>query len=119
VIAQGSKRLMVADELYAYDPLHYLVSSIDLPVVAQVTVAKATEPYLGLRLDLDVEEIGELIRDKNLPPPVHSDASRGLYVNRLDSTMLDAVVRLLRLLDTPATFPSSRRSSSAKFYIGY
>jgi hypothetical protein len=110
---------MVTDELYAYDPLHYLVSSIDLPVVAQVTVAKATEPYLGLRLDLDVEEIGELIRDKNLPPPVHSDASRGLYVNRLDSTMLDAVVRLLRLLDTPATFPSSRRSSSAKFYIGY
>ncbi|MDB6082654.1 MAG: araC [Gammaproteobacteria bacterium] len=105
VIAQGSKRLMVADEFYTYDPLHYLVSSVDLPVVAQATVASATQPYLGLRLDLDVEEIGELIRNENLPPSTRSDASRGLYVNRLDATMLDAVLRLLRLLDTPDDIP--------------
>jgi AraC-like DNA-binding protein len=105
VIAQGSKHLMVADELYSYDPLHYLVSSIDLPVVAQVTAANATEPYLGLRLDVDVEEIGELIRNNALPPPTPSYASRGLYVNPLDSTMLDAVLRLLRLLDTPDDIP--------------
>jgi AraC-like DNA-binding protein len=104
VIAQGSKRLMVADELYSYDPLHYLVSSIDLPVVAQVTAANATEPYLGLRLDVDVEQIGELIRN-TVPPPTPSYASRGLYVSPLDSTMLDAVLRLLRLLDTPDDIP--------------
>jgi len=37
VIAQGSKRIMVGDELYVYDPMHYLVSSVDLPVMGQVT----------------------------------------------------------------------------------
>jgi AraC-like DNA-binding protein len=105
LIAQGSKRLMVGDDVVVYDPLHYLVSSVDLPVMGQVTVASETEPYLGLRLDLDVEAIAELIRDENLPPASHSDAARGLYVNRLGATMLDAVLRLLRLIDTPEDIP--------------
>ena len=105
VIAQGSKRIMVGDELYVYDPMHYLVSSVDLPVMGQVTDATVDKPYLGLRLDLDVEEITALIRDENLPPSTPADASRGLFVNRLGTSMLDAVLRLLRLLDTPEDIP--------------
>jgi AraC-like DNA-binding protein len=101
LIAQGSKRLMVGDEVYIYDPMHYLVSSVDLPVCGQVKVASESEPYLGMRLDLDVEEITSLIQDQNLPPTTQTDASRGLYVNRLGSSMLDAVLRLLRLCDSP------------------
>lgn len=105
IIAQGSKRVMVGDELYAYDPMHYLVSSVDLPVVGQVSGASEDQPYLGVRLDLDVDEITALIRDENLPPSTHADATRGLYVNRLGTPMLDAVLRLLRLLDTPEDIP--------------
>lgn len=105
LIAQGSKRIMVGDELYVYDPMHYLVSSVDLPVMGQVTGATEDKPYLGLRLDMDVEEITALIRDESLPPPTHADASRGLYVNRLGTPMLDAVLRLLRLMDTPEDIP--------------
>ncbi|KIG03748.1 transcriptional regulator, AraC family [Burkholderia sp. MR1] len=105
LIAQGSKRVMVGDDVYVYDPMHYLVSSVDLPVIGQVTAASETEPYLGMRLDLDVEEITSLIQDQNLPPATQADASRGLYVNRLGSSMLDAVLRLLRLIDTPEDVP--------------
>jgi AraC-like DNA-binding protein len=105
VIAQGSKRVMVGDEHYVYDPMHYLVSSVDLPVVGQVTGASEAQPYLGMRLDLDVDEITALIRDENLPPATNADASRGLFVNRLGTSMLDAVLRLLRLLDTPEDIP--------------
>ncbi len=105
LIAQGSKRIMVGDELYVYDPMHYLVSSVDLPVMGQVTGATPEKPYLGMRLELDVEEITALIRDENLPPPTHVDASRGLYVNRLGTPMLDPVLRLLRLMDTPEDIP--------------
>jgi AraC-like DNA-binding protein len=105
VIAQGSKRIMVGDELYVYDPMHYLVSSVDLPVMGQVTGATEDNPYLGMRLDLDVEEITKLIRDESLPPSTPADASRGLYVNRLGTSLLDAVLRLLRLLDTPEDIP--------------
>lgn len=105
VIAQGSKRLLVGDDVYEYDPWHYLVSSVDLPVVGKVAVASATEPYLGMRLDLDVEDIGALIRDENLPPPAQGEVACGVYVYPLGDTMLDSVLRLLRLLDTPVDIP--------------
>ena len=47
VIAQGTKLLLVGDEAYEYDPFHYLISSVDLPVVAKVSVASPSRPYLG------------------------------------------------------------------------
>lgn len=47
VIAQGSKRLLIGDESFEYDPFHYLISSVDLPVVAKVSVASPTLPYLA------------------------------------------------------------------------
>jgi AraC-like DNA-binding protein len=130
VIAQGSKRLIVGDEVYQYDPLHYLVSSVDLPVSGCVTNASAAQPYLGLRLDLDVAAIAELIQDQALPalpepetlagarPPaagnlpwgggaerLEGQPLRGVYVNHLGATMLDVVLRLLRLLETPRDIP--------------
>ncbi|ALM86579.1 AraC family transcriptional regulator [Bordetella sp. N] len=101
VIAQGGKKLLVGEDVHEYDPFHYMVSSVDLPVVGKVRVASPTEPYLGLRLDLDVEEIGALIRDEHLPPPGAGEAPRGVHVHPLGTPMLDAVLRLVRLLDTP------------------
>lgn len=105
VIAQGSKRLLVGDQVYEYDPLHYLVSSVDLPVAGKVAVGSSSEPYLGLRLDLDVEAIGALIQDVEPLPAAQAEAPRGLYVNPLSDTLLDGVLRLLRLLDTPVDIP--------------
>jgi hypothetical protein len=32
VIARGRKRLMLADEVYSYDPAHFLLVSVDLPI---------------------------------------------------------------------------------------
>jgi len=104
VIAQGSKRLFIGDETYEYDPFHFLISSVDLPVVAKVSVASPTLPYLGLRLDLNPEEITALISDEK-PPLVPAEASRALCINPLGSTLLDVVLRLLRLLDTPRDIP--------------
>lgn len=105
VIAQGAKRLLIGDEVYEYDPMHYLVSSVDLPVVSKVSLFSASQPYLGMRLELDPEEIGALIGDEHLPPPAPMDATRGMYVQRLDATLLDVVLRLLRLLETPRDIP--------------
>jgi AraC-like DNA-binding protein len=101
LIAQGSKRVFVGGEEYGYDPLHYMVTSVDLPAVGKVTVASATEPYLGLKLDLDVEDIVELIQDEKLPPVAPVDAARGMFVSKLSATLLDAVLRLIRLIDAP------------------
>lgn len=101
VIAQGGKRLAIGEEIYAYDPMHYLVSAVDLPVLAEVTDASSERPYLGMSLALDSELIGELIHAGELVPTRAEEPVRGLYVNRLDASLLDAVLRLLRLLETP------------------
>ncbi|VVE13608.1 HTH-type transcriptional activator RhaS [Pandoraea pneumonica] len=105
VIAQGAKRVQIGDESYAYDPMHYMVSSVHLPVVAQVSGASEHAPYLGLRLDLAVDDVTALIGDEHLPPPAPAQSGRGMYVNRLDALLLDAVLRLLRLLETPRDIP--------------
>jgi AraC-like DNA-binding protein len=105
LIAQGCKRLLVGGEVYEYDPMHYLVTSMDLPVTGKVIIADAAEPYLGLSLDLHVKEIADLIRDESLPPLEPMSAAAAMFVTRLSVTLLDAVLRLLRLLETPRDIP--------------
>ncbi|QEL18359.1 AraC family transcriptional regulator [Limnoglobus roseus] len=99
IVAQGSKQLLLGDEVYRYDPSHFLLVSVDLPVAGQVIEATPACPYLGLKIVLDTAQIGELIADggeaRGFTP------QRGLGVTSLDPGMVDTVVRLLRLLDTP------------------
>src|ERR1700744_931014 len=53
VIAQGAKHVMLGEDRFRYDPNHYLISTVGLPIISQINVASAKEPYLGLRLVLD------------------------------------------------------------------
>ena len=53
VIAQGAKEVYLGDLRYRYDPAHYLLATIELPIVSQIIVASPEQPYLSLRLDLD------------------------------------------------------------------
>src|SRR3982751_1818868 len=46
VIAQGSKEILLGDSRYHYDPLHYLLSTMDLPSVGHVVEASKEQPYL-------------------------------------------------------------------------
>ncbi len=102
VIAQGAKRVMLQSEVYAYDASRFLVFSVDLPISAQVTAATPQTPYLCFRLDLDPREIAALLLKLGMPPASQKGSSRGLYLSRTSDAMLDAVIRLMRLLDTPA-----------------
>jgi hypothetical protein len=58
LVAQGSKQVMLGDEAFAYNPGHYLVVSLDLPVSGAIMTASKAKPFLGMRLDLDVKQIG-------------------------------------------------------------
>lgn len=100
LIVQGSKHAILEHETYRYDPSHYLVVSVDLPVVGQVIEATPDKPYLCLRLSLDPMQIGELIRDTQLET-IPEDPRRGLFLSRVDGDLLDPVLRLMRLLDKP------------------
>lgn len=105
ILAQGSKTLFLGDERYDYDPLHYMVVSVTLPISAVKLDASPTSPSLGLRLDIDPADIGRLIAESGPMLVPNLPAGRGLYIERIDQLLLDALLRLTRLLDTPRDIP--------------
>ena len=101
IVARGKKRVIVGDEAHLYGPDQYLIVSVDLPVVAQVLEADPENPYLCFRLDLDAAVIGELLAEAGPGAAPVKGAGPGLSLSPADPGLLDAVVRLVRLLDAP------------------
>ena len=99
IVAQGSKRLMLGDEVFTYDPGHYLVVSLDLPVSGRVTTASKAKPYLGMSLDLDVKQIPSFRTSGKIQRATKPD--RGVFLSRMTPELLDPILRLLRLLGKP------------------
>lgn len=105
LIAQGAKQVVLGEEVYRYDANHFLITSVGMPVIAQVTEASASLPYLGLTLQLDLREIAQMIMGGDLPLPRVRPAGRGMTVSEVSAPLLDAFQRLLDLLDAPADVP--------------
>lgn len=102
VIAQGSKEVLLGDRRYRYDPAHYLIASTALPIATRVTEASEEYPYLAFVFTLDPMLVGSvMVEAGRLPPPRRSKVT-AIDVSPLDADLLDAVVRLVRLLDAPA-----------------
>jgi AraC-like DNA-binding protein len=100
VIAQGSKEVFLGEDRYQYDPAHYLLTTVALPVVSQVREASPAQPYLSVRLQLDPALVGAVLVEADSSLPDHGNV-KAIDVNLLDASLLDAVVRLVRLLDSP------------------
>jgi AraC-like DNA-binding protein len=106
VIAQGSKEVLLGDSRYRYDPSQYLLATVEMPRVSQVLGASKERPYLSLRLELAPTLVSSVMVEAGHPsPPGHADV-RAIDVSPLDVNLLDAVVRLVRLLDAPAEAPA-------------
>jgi AraC-like DNA-binding protein len=105
VIAQGSKEVLLGDSRYEYDPSHYLISTVELPRFSKVLEATREKPYLSFRLELTPALVGSVMLEAGQSSlSDHADV-RAMDVSPLDVNLQDAVVRLVRLLDTPAEAP--------------
>ena len=105
VVAQGSKEFLLGDSRYRYDPLHYLLVTVDLPNVGQVLEASKERPFLSLRLELAPTLVSSVMLEVGHSSPPGPADVRAITVSPLDTNLLDAVVRLTRLLDSPAEVP--------------
>jgi AraC-like DNA-binding protein len=105
VIAQGSKEVLLGDSRYRYDPSHYLLATVELPRVSQVLEASQERPYLSLRLELPPSLVGAVMVEAGYASPPGPADVRAIDVSPLDVHLLDAIVRLVRLLDSPAEAP--------------
>src|SRR4051812_38115673 len=99
VVAQGAKEVLLAGESYRLDPAGSLLVSVDLPVAARVVEASPGRPYLGVRIALDPAVVGELLADcpAALAP---GPPARAIAVTPAEPQLLDAVARLVALLDS-------------------
>jgi AraC-like DNA-binding protein len=96
-IAQGRKQMILGDEVFNYGPSQHLLVSLDLPVIGQVTHASEEEPYLGLKLEFDLDLAAELML--KLPP--QEESGLGMAINQTPPELLEAAIRLLRLHESP------------------
>jgi AraC-like DNA-binding protein len=105
VVVQGRKHVTVGDETYVYDPSQYLAVSLELPVVAHIAEASPDAPYLCLTLRVDARELAALIVETGRPAPRDQHDGRAIFVSSLHPPLLDALLRLVRLLDAPQDIP--------------
>ena len=105
IVAQGQKELLLGEEVFSNSPGQYLVSSAEIPLSARVVRATLSRPHLGLILHFDLLNLRSLIEEAQLPTPPGGTSQRGIYVSRIRPALLDAVLRLVRLLQSPAEIP--------------
>lgn len=102
VVVQGRKQAMLGANTLVYDAAHYLIVSVDLPILGNVIEATPEKPYLAFRLSLDPRMLAAMLLDM---PPMPGDDARapaGLALSPLTAELIDPVLRLVRLLDRPA-----------------
>ncbi|WP_064746923.1 AraC family transcriptional regulator [Lysobacter antibioticus] len=100
IVVQGRKRVLLGDRVYEYDRNRYLTVSVDVPIVGQVIEASAERPYLCLRLDLDPAMLAALWMEMGATPAA-ATSDPSLMLGDLQPELVDAALRLLRLLRTP------------------
>jgi AraC-like DNA-binding protein len=122
LIGQGRKRLYLGEDAYVYDANRFLITSVDLPVVAQIIEATREKPYLGLTMELDLRMIGQLMLDNHIPSSRATKDRLGIAVSEVSLPLLDAFNRLLDLLehpdDIPALAPLIQQEISYRLLIG-
>lgn len=100
-VVQGGKRALLGEEVFRYDPGHYLIFTVDLPLVFQVEEGSEEKPYLSFRINLDPSLVASVIMESGLEIKKGDASVKGINVSSVDADLLDAAVRLIRLLDTP------------------
>lgn len=106
LIAQGKKCVVVGEEDYIYDPSHFLISSVGLPVVANIIEATEASPFLGLVMTLDLSMISQLIVDSQMGlNQASAQTHKAMAIGELTTPLLNAFQRLLDLIDEPEMIP--------------
>jgi len=105
VVAQGSKVVLLGEKSYQYDAASYLTASVHLPITGQVVEATPEAPYLCVHLQLDMNQILEIIQSSYQAERSKRESGCGLVINRMSNSLLDAVLRLVRLLEAPQDIP--------------
>lgn len=99
-IIQGAKRVTVGPESFIYDPTSYLVSAAHMPVSSQIIQASRENPYLCIRIGFTLEQVMNIVSGQASYVFHRGEAVQSLVIHKSNSELLEAVLRLIRLLDS-------------------
>jgi AraC-like DNA-binding protein len=105
VIAQGRKQVDLGGNTFIYDSSRYLLTSVDLPVLARVVEATEHRPCLALSLKLQMPVVRELLSRDEIEVAEASPDSPGMATGETTVEFLSACCRLMDLLGNPRDIP--------------
>jgi AraC-like DNA-binding protein len=105
IFLQGEKRINLGGTTHLCDGSTFLLTSVDLPVVSQVTKASKEKPILGITLKLEMPTVREILSQDEFLLPQAPSAAHGMAVGVTNLELLSACSRLIDLLDTPRDIP--------------
>ncbi len=96
---------MLGAEKYRYDPAHYLITTVELPLTSQIVEASTAHPYLGFRLTLIPSLVASIMMECAMSNPRDERGGvKAIDVSRLDDELMDATLRLVKILDKPRDY---------------
>ena len=98
LILRGAKEIAIGDRRLRYDPASYFIATIELPASGCVRLNHPDESYLAVSLELDGDCLAPLT---TATPDLSAESEPAFAVNPVTPELLDAWLRLLRLLDEP------------------
>lgn len=105
MVVQGAKLATLGRSSFNYGCAQFLVVPVNLPLAGAVSAASEDEPYLGFKMNLDLDVLRSLILELPEAPSNIAREATGLMVGQLTPPLSDALVRLLQLLSSPADMP--------------
>lgn len=107
MVIQGAKRVQLGGDTINYGAGDYLLTSLELPVAWRVVEASHEVPHFCITIAISSDKVLDLMGKSGLSKPVGpAKNQRGIVVNVATPELLDASVRLMRLLDRPADIAS-------------
>lgn len=103
LVLQGTKDLSVGDRLLSLAPASYFVVPVDVPAIGQVRADRPGRPYLAMSLTLDPAVIARVLAEDDGWRP--GQPAPGFTVSAAAPELIDACLRMMRLIDRPAEIP--------------
>jgi AraC-like DNA-binding protein len=104
IIAQGSKEIWLGPTRFRCDPAHYLITTMALPLASQVVSASPARPYLSCKLSLDPAVVTSVLVESGFVAARKGDTMLAVDVSPIDASLLDATLRLVRLIENPSEY---------------
>jgi AraC-like DNA-binding protein len=99
LVLQGTKSVEFGGQHLEYGAGQYLLASVDVPAASRIVNASKARPLLAAAVEIDFAELKEVIQRCDVLPRLSPQS--GLRVFDADIELLEPVVRLLRLRETP------------------